>query len=206
MRFKVLKNRDETECEQYLSSLLNWTAKPYVSRRELSTDVKFGPYTLAEVESVVKNAADAAGFFAYPHRGARKTTSSCSLKFGCDCARQRFGQEKASIDQKDRDFTKNIDEVVRDTCGKRKKQRKGGGCLRAQTKRLRAKAKECSWGMCLKAVVEEGAWTTNTRTFWTLNKDPRCVNNFNHSHHCQNPIRKGCRVKSRLTFVTKVKV
>ena len=158
-----------------------------MSRRALSTQVKFGPFTLAELESSVKNASDAAGFFAYAHKGARKTSSSCSVKFGCDCARQRFGKEKIGIEAKDRNFTKDLDEVVRDTSGKRKKQRKGGGCLKAHTQRTRSKAKECSWAMCLKAVVEDGAWSKDSRTFWTLNGDPRCVNNFLHSHHCQCP-------------------
>jgi hypothetical protein len=188
LSFKVQQNQDVTECEEYLSSLLNWSAEPYVSRSALSTQVKFGPFTLAELESSVKSAADAAGFFAYSHRGARKASSSCSVKFGCDCARQRFGKEKISIEQKERHFTKDLDEVVRDTCGKRKKQRKGGGCLRAHTQRTRAKAKECSWAMCLKAVVDKaGTWSTDSRTLWTLNGDPRCINNFVHSHHCQSP-------------------
>jgi hypothetical protein len=187
LRFKVPKKQDITECDEYLNSLLNWSAEPYVSRRALSTQVKIGPFTLAELESCVKNASDAAGFFAYAHKGARKTSSSCSVKFGCDCARQRFGKEKNSIEQKNRNFTKDLAEVVRDTSGKRKKQRKGGGCLKAHTQRTRAKAKECSWSMCLKAAAEDGAWSTDSRTFWTLNGDPRCVNNYVHSHHCQSP-------------------
>jgi hypothetical protein len=42
--------------------------------------------------------------------------------------------------------------------------------------------------MFLKAVVEEGTtWSKETRTFWTLNSDPRCVNNFVQSHHRRSP-------------------
>jgi hypothetical protein len=188
IRFKLSKNQDVTNHEEYLSSVLNWKAEPYVGQRALSRDIKFGPFTLAELESSVKDASDATGFFAYAHKGARKTASSCSVRFGCDCARKRYGLEKTEIEQKNRDFTKDMDEVVRDTSGKRKKQRKGGGCLKAHTQRSRAKAKECSWAMCLKAVVEEGAtWCKETRTLWTLNSDPRCVNNFVHSYHCRSP-------------------
>jgi hypothetical protein len=127
LKFKVSKNQDVTNIEDYLSSVLNWKAEPCVSRVALSTDLTFGPYTLAELDSSVKDAADAAGFFAYSQKRARNTTTSCSLKFSCDCARKRYGQEKASIEQKDREFKKVMDEVVRDTSGKRKKQRKGGG-------------------------------------------------------------------------------
>ena len=76
LKFKVFKNQDATNIEEYLSSVLNWKAEPCVSRRALSTDVTFGPYTLAELESSVKDAADAAGFFAYSHKGARKNTTS----------------------------------------------------------------------------------------------------------------------------------
>ena len=72
LKFKVFKNQDATNIEEYLSSVLNWNAEPFVSGRALSTGVKFGPYTLAELESSVKDAADAAGFFAYSHKGARK--------------------------------------------------------------------------------------------------------------------------------------
>ena len=183
----IFDNQDATECEEYLSSVLNWEAAPYVGRSPLDTSVRFGPFTLAELESSVKDAADAAGFFAYSHKGARKTATSCSVKFGCDCARKRHGKERACIEAKDRDFTKDMDEVVRDTSGKRKKQRKGGGCLKAHTQRSRSKAKECTWSMCLKAVVENGTWTPNSRTFWTLNGDPRCINQFVHSHHCRSP-------------------
>ena len=43
----------------------------------------------------------------------------------------------------------------------------------AHTQRSRSKAKEC--------------WTPNSRTFWTLNGDPRCINQFVHSHHCRSP-------------------
>jgi len=124
LKFKVFKNQDATNIEEYLSSVLNWKAEPFVSGRALCTAVKFGPYTLAELESSVKDAADAAGFFAYSHKGARKTSTSCSLKFGCDCARKRYGSEKAAIEQKDREFKKDMDEVVRDTSGKRKKTEK----------------------------------------------------------------------------------
>ncbi len=31
LSFKVLQNQEVTECEEYLSSLLNWSAEPYVS-------------------------------------------------------------------------------------------------------------------------------------------------------------------------------
>lgn len=112
LRFKVPKKQDITECDEYLNSLLNWSAEPYVSRRALSTQVKIGPFTLAELESCVKNASDAAALFAYAHKGARKKSSTCSVKFGCDCARQRFGKEKISIEQKNRNFTKDLTEVV----------------------------------------------------------------------------------------------
>ena len=43
----------------------------------------------------------------------------------------------------------------------------------AHTQRSRSKAKEC--------------WTPNSRIFWTLNGDPRCINQFVHSHHCRSP-------------------
>jgi hypothetical protein len=59
IRFKLVKNQDVTNPEEYLSSVLNWKAEPYVGRRALSTEVKFGPYTLAELESSVKDACDA---------------------------------------------------------------------------------------------------------------------------------------------------
>ena len=108
LNFKISDDVEVTECEHYLSSVLNWTAEPFVGRHALKSStlshIQFGPYTLAELQEALKIAADAAGFSIYAHKGARKSTMSCSQKFGCEHGRQRYRKEQHEIDSKSRDF------------------------------------------------------------------------------------------------------
>ena len=95
---------EETESFEYLSNVLNWKAEPFVGQRPLCPSVQFGPYNLAELIDAVKSAADASGFATYAFRGARKSAASCSIKFGCDHGRLRYGKEKVAISKKNQRF------------------------------------------------------------------------------------------------------
>ena len=87
LRFNVIeKEMEETETFDYLSNVLNWRAEPFVGKHQLCPSVRFGPYTLTELIDAVKTAADASGFATYAFRGARKSETSCSIKFGCEGA------------------------------------------------------------------------------------------------------------------------
>ena len=174
LHFKVHDEAEVTECEQYLRAVLNWRAEPFVSRNALMDSIQFGPYTLAELQEAVKVGADLAGFAIYAHKGARKSTKTCSIKFGCEHGRQRYGKERREIDSKSRDFTKDVDEIVRDNIGKRRKTRKDGGYRRAHTQRQRAKTKECNFSMCLTSCGD--TWSPATSCFWKLNSDATLAN------------------------------
>jgi hypothetical protein len=188
LRFKLLdEDDDETERVDYLSKVLNWTAQPYVVQLQLRPGVQFGPYNQSELINAVKNAADAAGFSLYAHRGARKSATSCSLKFGCDHARHRYGKEKVEIDSKNRDFVKDLQEVVKDQPGKRKRARKSGGYKRSHTKRQRVKSKHCKFNICVRSCGDH--WSPDTQCMWTLNGDARCASCYNHSNHCKRPFK-----------------
>jgi hypothetical protein len=188
LRFKATEKVEVTECDQYLKSVLNWKAEPFVGRSPLSASVQFGPYNLADLEEAVKEAADQAGFSLYAHKGVRSSETSCSLKFGCECGRKRYGKEKVAIEKKEHVLVKDLNEVVRETSGKRKSTRKGGGYLKARTQRSRVKSKDCSWAFCISSVGDK--WSKDSPCLWSLNPDKRCSNCFNHSNHCRRPHRK----------------
>ena len=192
LHFKVYDEVEVTDCEQYLRAVLNWRAEPFVSRNALMDSIQFGPHTLAELQEVVKVGADAAGFAIYAHKGARKSTKSCSIKFGCEHGRHRYGQEQRQIDSKSRDFNKDVDEIVRDNIGKRRKTRKDGGYRRAHTQRQRAKTKECNFSMCLTSCGD--TWSPETSCFWKLNSDARCLNCYDHTNHA----RRSSKVRNSL--------
>ena len=186
--FKVLEMQmEETESVDYLSNVLNWKAEPFVGKRPLCPSVQFGPYTLPELIDAVKSAADASGFATYPFRGARKSKTSCSIKFGCDHGRLRYGQEKDAISKKSRDFVKDMEEVVHDQPGKRRRPRKRGGYKRSKTQRHRVKNKECPFTLCLRSCGEK--WCADTPCKWTLNGDSRCCSCYEHRNHCNRPFR-----------------
>jgi hypothetical protein len=163
----IEKEMEETETFDYLSNVLNWRAEPFVGKHQLCPSVRFGPYTLTELIDAEKTAADASGFATYAFRGARKSETSCSIKFGCDHGRLRYGKEKQEISAKKRDFVKNMEEVVHDQPGKRRRPRKSGGYKRSKTQRQRVKTKDCPFTICLKSCGDN--WGPNTRCMWTLN-------------------------------------
>jgi hypothetical protein len=99
---------EETESFGYLSNVLNWKAEPFVGQRPLSPSVQFGPYNLTELIEAVYSAADASGFATYAFRGARKSAASCSIKFGCDHGRLRYGKEKDAISKKKKETLSKI--------------------------------------------------------------------------------------------------
>ncbi len=103
--FKVIEMQmEETESFEYLSNVLNWKAEPFVGQRPNCPSVQFGPYNLAELIDAVKSTADASGIATYAFRGARKSAASCSIKFGCDHGRLRYGKEKDVISKKNQIF------------------------------------------------------------------------------------------------------
>ena len=189
LRFKVIEMQMEgTESVEYLSSVLNWRAEPFVGQRPLcSSTVHFGPYSLTELIDAVKSAADASGFATYAFRGARKSATSCSIKFGCVHGRLRYGKEKDQIVAKNRDFVKDMQEVVHDQPGKRRRPRKSGGHKRSKTQRQRVKSKECPFTICLRSCGEK--WRPGTECMWTLHGDARCASYYDHRNHCKRPFR-----------------
>jgi hypothetical protein len=188
LRFKVVENNiQETESVEYLSNLLNWEAQPFVGQRRLSPSVQFGPYNFEELIDAVKSAADASGFSTYAFRGARKSGTSCSIKFGCDHGRVRYGKEKSTIGAKNRDFVKDLQDVVHDQPGKRRRPRRCGGYKKSTTRRQRVKNKECNFNLCLRSCGDN--WAPETQCYWTLNGDARCNCCFQHRNHCKRPFR-----------------
>jgi hypothetical protein len=189
LRFKVIEMQmEETESVVNLRNVLNWRAEPFVGQRPLCpSSVQFGPYTLTELIDAVKSAADDSGFATYAFRGARKSATSCSIKFGCDHGRLRYGKEMDEINTKKRDFVKDMQEVVHDQPGKRRRPRKSGGYKRSKTQRQRVKNKECPFTICLRSCGE--TWCPNTQCMWTLNGDARCTSCYDHCNHCKRPFR-----------------
>ena len=186
--------------EQYRQSICNWKVTPMVGRKVLKAGVQFGPYTLQEVKAAVQNACDAVGFASYCHKGNRISKSvpnvhkkvTCSLRFGCECGRQRPSRSC------NHEFHKDTDEIVGSTTNKRKDIRNKGGYRSSRTQRQRAKRTNCPFSFSLTSVGafsvvtekrNEKEITDSQPCMWTLNSDKRVKNSFEHKNHGRRKVR-----------------
>jgi hypothetical protein len=180
---------------QYRDSMCNWTVKPMVGKAVLRPGLQFGPYTVPELVAAIQDASDAQGFGTYCHKGPRCSKiqragfqkSTCSLRFGCECGRQRYGKEKKRIDEAKHEFHKDADEIVPNATNKRKAHRNKGGYRASQTQRQRIHMTQCPFALCVTSVGSN--FTKDSPCMWTLNGDKRSHSCFNHKHHNRRKVR-----------------
>ena len=117
---------------------------------------------------------------------------TCSLRFGCECGRQRPARSC------NHEFHKDTDEIVGSTTNKRKDIRNKGGYRSSRTQRQRANRTNCPFLFSLTSV---GAFSVVTKKrnekeisdsqpcMWTLNSDKRVKNSFEHINHGRRKVR-----------------
>ena len=119
--------------DQYMSSVLNWSTAGFVGRREMTQNqsasslqlarkdatllhISIGDYNVEDVIEVIQNAADSAGFSIYSHKGAKVLGNRCTIKFGCDHGRKRYGTDKV---RETKVLHKDLEAIVKDSCRKK---------------------------------------------------------------------------------------
>ena len=180
---------------QYRDSMCTWTVKPMVGQAVLRPGLRFGPYTVQELVAAIQDASDAQGFGTYCHKGPRCSKiqrpgfqkSTCSLRFGCECGRQRYGKEKKRINEAKHEFHKDTDEIVPNATNKRKAQRNKGGYRASHTQRQRIHMTQCPFALCVTSVGSN--FSKDVPCMWTLNGDKRSHSCFNHKHHNKRKVR-----------------
>jgi hypothetical protein len=176
--------------EDYVASVFNWSSKPYLGQRPFwpvgkkGEGVSIGPYTIAEVQKLVQDAADKAGFSVYCHKGQRLHERRVSLKFGCDHGRKRYGKNKT--DNKDPAvFQQELETVVASTVGKRRVLSKHRGYKHTPTAHRRHKCVECSFSLLFSGFQGEGDRINDaTRPMmWSMSQHGLAKFNFRHCQH-----------------------
>ena len=182
---------------EYLRSVLNWSTSGFVGRHQMNqlrTDsssdlsrkdaalqhISIGVYNVQEVMEMVQNAADCAGFSVYAHRGARVHGNRCSIKFGCDHGRQRYGKSAvrdAKVLQKD------LDTIVKDSCRKKRTIRENDGYKAAAKIQSRLKSTQCNFEFTIIAYQQSVTFNVDLSTDWHLSSHGNAVHNFTHSTH-----------------------
>ena len=176
--------------EDYVASVFNWSSKPYLGQRPFwpvgkkGEVVSIGPHTIAEVQKLVQDAADKAGFSVYCHKGQRLHERRVALKFGCDHGRKRYGKNKTDNKQPAA-FQQELETVVASTVGKRRELSKHRGYKRTPTAHRRHKGVECSFSLLLSGVRGEGDRIDDATMplMWSMSQHALAKFNFHHSQH-----------------------
>jgi hypothetical protein len=183
--------------DHYLTSVLNWATVGSAGRLRMNQVMKgvddksstisaslhhvsIGSYTVQEVTSLIQNAADSAGFSLYSHKGARVHGNRCTIKFGCDHGRKRYGKDAV------RDlltFEKDLDTVVSSSCRKKRTTRPNHGYNPALTKRSRLKSTDCNFQFSIISYQVDTSFKVETHSTWHLSSHGKCSHNFNHNSH-----------------------
>ena len=143
-------NQNGTTKEEYLDSVLSWSSVGFIGRLRIDRiepsfssssnlatlkHICIGSFTVSDVVEMLQNAADVAGFSMYAHHGAKISGNRCTIGFGCDHGRKRYGDDEHVVTV----FEKDLDSIVKDSCRKRKSTRKNHGYDTACTARRRLK-------------------------------------------------------------------
>jgi hypothetical protein len=193
---KTLRGIDSAE--QYLEAVMNWRSTPFAGRepfdkkRHISETnsskvlqhVVIGEFTVAEVSQLIQDAADAAGFCIYEHKGHNewkgKYNNRCTLKFACECGRKRYGQEK---ERHAKEFVVELDDVVATNCRKRRSTRKNYGYMPAFTNHRRLKNNDCPFQFSLIAYQKSAKFDEKVKALWQLSSHSRARHCFEHRGH-----------------------
>lgn len=181
--------------EDYVASVFKWSSKPYLGQRPFwpvgkkGEVVSMGPYTIPEVQKLVQDAADKAGFSVYCHKGHRLHEKRVALKFGCDHGRKRYGKNKTD-NKMPAAFQQEVETVVASTVGKRRALSKHRGYKQTPTAHRRHKCVECSFSLLLSGVQGDGDRVDATMPMmWSMSQHGLAKFNFHHSQHTF----RGCR-------------
>ena len=184
--------------EQYLEAVMNWRSTPFAGREpfdkkrgvsdtsssKVLQHVVIGEFTVAELSQLVQDAADAAGFCIYEHKGHSQWkgmyNNRCTLKFACDCGRKRYGHEK---ERHAKEFVVDLDEVVVTNCRKRKSTRKNYGNMPAFTNHRRLKSNDCPFQFSLIGYQNSTKFDENLPATWQLSSHVRARHCFQHRGH-----------------------
>jgi hypothetical protein len=193
---KTLRGKDSAE--QYLEAVMNWRSTPFAGRepfdkkRHLSETnspkvlqhVVIGEFTVAEVSQLIQDAADAAGFCIYEHKGHNEWkgiyNNRCTLKFACECGRRRYGHEK---ERHAKEFVVELDDVVATNCRKRRSTRKNYGYMPAFTNQRRLKNNDCPFQFSLIAYQKSAKFDEKVKALWQLSSHSRARHCFEHRGH-----------------------
>ena len=183
--------------DQYMSSVLNWSTAGFfgllemnqlqrgsssqLSRKDATLQhISIGVHNVQDIMEVIQNAADSAGFSVYSHKGARVLGNRCTIKFGCDHGRKRYGKDDV---RETKVLQKDLDAIVKDSCRKKRATRLNDGFKPAERVQSRLKSTECAFQFSIIAYQHSTTFTQTMRTDWHLCSHGNCKNNFTHSSH-----------------------
>lgn len=183
--------------DQYISSVLNWSTAGFVGRREMTQNesasslqlarkdatllhISIGVYNVEDVIEVIQNAADSAGFSIYSHKGARVLGNRCTIKFGCDHGRKRYGSDKV---RETKVLHKDLEAIVKDSCRKKRATRVSDGYKPAEKNQSRLKSTECKFQFSIIAYQQKLKFDQTQCADWHLCSHGNSVAEFKHSSH-----------------------
>lgn len=191
-RFRFRIHREAvsyTNGSEYKSSVLNWSSKPYFGHRPFDSvgtktkdPVSIGPCAIAEIQDMVRSAADKAGCSISCHKGARLVGTRVTMRFGCDHGRERYGAEKSDPVQ----HSVDVETVVVSTVNKRRQLRKNHGYKPTPTQHRRHKCVKCPFGFSINGVASCHTDKDNFKTIpltWTMANHGLSKASFQHERH-----------------------
>jgi ribosomal protein L30E len=197
-RFKcdggILTMQGITDTDQYINAVTRFVSKPVIGRRSIDAQrpdasqrsgmmkcICIGNYTVQELCEQIRDAADAAGFHVYEHKGHsdRVYGNRCTLKFACDCGRKRAENQTREPIQ----HTVELDTIVRTDCRKKRTARRGHGYIAASTMHRRCKIEDCPFQFSVISYQSSVKFNVDVASEWQLSSHKRSVHNFEHVGH-----------------------
>lgn len=180
--------------EDYLNSVLSWSSLGFVGRQRMDriqpsvpydcpAALKFvciGSFTVSDVTEMLQNAADFAGFSIYAHRSSKVVDNRCSISFGCDHGRKRYGDD---AEHQVTVFEKELDSIVKDSCRKRRSSRKNHGHDTAVTARRRLKNDCCGFHFTIISYQTSTKFEKDVPSNWYLSSHKKAIHCFDHTGH-----------------------
>jgi hypothetical protein len=121
-----------------------------------------------------------AGFSIYSHKGATVLGNRCTIKFGCDHGRKRYGTDKV---RETKVLHKDLEAIVKDSCRKKRATRLSDGYKPAEKNQSRLKSTECKFQFSIIAYQQNLKFDETQCADWHLCSHANASHEFTHSSH-----------------------